>query len=682
MRTPYQTRHFEAELLRNLGVAIIATDPNGRVVYWNPYAEELYGWTELEALGRNVVDLTPVEGTEALAQEIFARLAQGEVWRGEFRVRRRDGSEFIAGVIDTPVMGPDGRLSAVVGVSADITDEWHSREALAYLAAIVTNSADGIISLSTDGTIQSWNAAAEVMFGYSEAEVLGRPVADFRTSFGPYKPGELSERARRGETLQGVEIFGVRKDGVEMPLSVTVSPVTLEDRGTVAISAIVRDISAQKQLESALEWMAYHDSMTGLSNRSQLDLWVEEACKDVEADGLAPALLMVGLDFFKVINDSLGYSIGDQILQQLAKRLLNMDGSLARVARLSGDVFVVFLDKTTMSGAEAIAKKTLAAVRAPLEVGKHQFLIDASIGVALSSYDRPGEDLLKDADIAMHAAKALGRGRYQLFDPDLMREIQRRNELATEMKGARWRGDLRLEYQPIVDLRTNRIVSVEALLRWRRGTVEVSPEEFISIAEDTGEIYEMGEFALVTALNDLKEWQSSNAELSVHVNVSALQLQRPEFATWVSSILNKCNLRPSCLTLEVTESRLMNTTNFEILRQLRDFGVRIAIDDFGTGFSSISYLASVPADTVKIDRSLLFRSASLSRELAITEAVLALVHAAGLEAVAEGIENDAQVAHLLECGVELGQGYYFHRPMSFHELSDLLQLGTHPRRAA
>ena len=428
--------------------------------------------------------------------------------------------------------------------------------------------------------------------------------------------------------------------------------------------------------------LAYNDSLTGLHNRAlfidHLNLALQRS-KRYKDNSFA--VLFIDLDYFKSINDSLGHASGDQLLITVAQRL---QGGLRRIdiiSRLGGDEFAVLLDKINRpSDAMVVAESILQQVSAPIDLQGRQIFITASIGIALSSegYER-AEDMMRDADVAMHRAKKLGRARAEMYDESMHAQTLSVLQVRGELRRAIERVEFCNYYQPIFSLKENELVGFEALIRWQhpeRGLVP--PMEFIPLAEDTGLIIPIGFFVLEDACNKLKEWQSMSPEyqsLSMSVNLSGKQLNHPELVREIETIIGKSGIKPECLKLEITESVVMENASkaTAILKDLRALGVSLCIDDFGTGYSSLSYLRRFPIDVLKVDRSFVSRMSMDREDHELVRTIINLAHLLNMEVVAEGIETTNQRILLRAMKCEYGQGYLYSKPLSREDAVRFMQ---------
>ena len=445
-------------------------------------------------------------------------------------------------------------------------------------------------------------------------------------------------------------------------------------------------IEARTEFEQRLVQQALHDELTGLPNRGLLQDRLELALAKTARSGRYVGVLFVDLDRFKVVNDALGHEAGDDVLIAVAGRLSHTLRRGDTVARLGGDEFVVLCENLlSPEQAEAIADRLLSALAKPFRSEAGPLMISASVGVAIGTegkHDAVG--LLRDADAAMYRAKDTGRGRYVVFTQALRDLASERLELETDLRQAEARGELRMVFQPIVDLKTERPRSVEALMRWdHRTRGPISPDVFIRVAEDAGIIGAIGDFALREACFEAVRWRDAGHPVPVAVNISARQLAEPDLPRMVRATLEGTGLEPKLLKLEVTEGAVVSNAGAvtRVLRELRTLGVALSIDDFGTGYSSLSYLGQLPVDELKIDRSFVAGIATSDTDRAVVAAIVEMARAHGLAVVAEGVEERAQADALRSIGCQFAQGYLFARPQSATSLGALLGPAKRPRKA-
>jgi len=533
-------------------------------------------------------------------------------------------------------------------------------------------AAIGMAIVSARGRWLRVNRSMCEMLGYGREELLTKRLADVMH---PDDLGQallnLKDLLRGRTAAYRTEKRFVRKDGSTAWALWNVARVVDEESGEVRLISQAQDVTERKVSEQRLMHNAFHDALTGLPNRVLFTDHVKLAIARSKrrADHLF-AVLFLDLDRFKVINDSLGHMVGDQLLVGIARRLETCLRESDTVARVGGDEFTILLeDIVDEAEAVEIADRVQRELSAPFTLEGREVFTTASIGVAPSStgYDNP-EEIMRDADTAMYRAKSLGKARHEVFDKAMHAIAVNLLQMETDLRKALDRRELYMLYQPIVSLDDFRLCGFEALVRWQhpeRGLI--SPMDFIPVAEDTGQIIPIGEFALHEACRQMRRWQRlfpSDTPLFISVNLSGKQFNQPNLIEMVRSTLTKTRLEPRSLKLEITESVVMENieTATEMLRELREIGVQLAIDDFGTGYSSLSYLHRFPIDTLKIDRSFVTRMVDNSENIEIVRTIVMLAQNLGMDVVAEGVETKDQLALLRKLGCENGQGYYFSRP--------------------
>ena len=447
---------------------------------------------------------------------------------------------------------------------------------------------------------------------------------------------------------------------------------TLEMR--VAERTLVLD-----QARTAMERMALYDPLTGLANRTLLDDRIKQAGARADRGDSPPSVLVLDLDDFKTINDGLGHGAGDQVLVEVGRRLVGVVRETDTVARLGGDEFAILMPDTVEYEALRIAERALKELHSPLTVQDRPVWAGASIGLCVGSHGHTPEHLLRDADTAMYVAKARGRGNIALFAPEMHRIARERLYVASELGAAISGGQLKLHYQPIVELDTGRIVGAEALVRWahpRRGLL--GPAEFLPIAEDSGNIIELGRWVLRAAIAQLQLWTTNFPDLpfQLHVNLAPVEVRWPGMADFIRETLDEHGVHPSQLALEISETGLMtgDSVGLHALKALKALGVGVEIDDFGTGYSSISYLRLLPIDTVKVDQSLIQDIAVDAQQVSFVSAILQLIRSVGLRAIVEGVETSAQLDALRQLGCLYVQGFYFSNAVAADGIDRLLSV--------
>jgi diguanylate cyclase (GGDEF)-like protein/PAS domain S-box-containing protein len=555
--------------------------------------------------------------------------------------------------------------------------------------AITRSLGEGVIALDEDGTVTFANPAAESLLGWRRGELVGTAIAESVDPDGRDLAAETPDwvhlpRLRAGETLRMEEHVVSRRDGRPLDVALTASPV-VRDGAVVGAVVVLRDVRDRKALEQRLVHQAFHDPLTGLPNRALFLDRLEHARARSLRDGTTQAVLFLDVDRFKVINDSLGHRIGDQVLQTVASRLVGVLRPSDTVARFGGDEFTVLLESVHDAGEAAqTAERVLRALQLPMVAGGRDVVVTASVGLAVAEPGNAPADLLAAADIAMYQAKSRGKNRYAVAAPDADERALARLDLETELRRALAEDELEVHYQPVVETGSGRLHGLEALVHWRHPMLGLlGPAHFMDVAEDTGLVLQLGEWVLEQACRAGVEWQRRHptSPVVMAVNLSARQFSQPDLCDRVAEVLRTTGLDPSRLALEITETVVMDDTaaTLATLRALKQLKVRLSIDDFGTGYSSLSYLKRFPVDAVKIDKSFVdgLESGPVDRE--IVQAVIRLATAVGMQTVAEGVETREQLASLRALGCTQVQGYLLSRPGSLEEVERLLRPLPTPR---
>jgi diguanylate cyclase (GGDEF)-like protein/PAS domain S-box-containing protein len=557
--------------------------------------------------------------------------------------------------------------------------EVNRRSSEDYFRTLIRSASDVILILDDNETIRYASPSATTVFGW--ADLVNAPLSALIAGSHHAALHDLLAGIRTGRgPSDGVDLTAVRADG--HALQVECAGRDLRDDPTVAgLVLTIRDVTVRRQLENDLAYQAFHDGLTGLANRVLFQNRLEHAARLAQGDGATVGVLFVDLDDFKEVNDTLGHAAGDQLLIAVGQRIAHTVGSLDTAARMGGDEFaIVVSDAQSPEAVDELAGRIVAALAVPVELsdgagGTHIVSAAASVGVATSQEAAGTAELQRQADLALYVAKGDGKNTWQRYQSGLHAAVVERLELRSALIEAIAQDQFVLRFQPIVDLPTEAVVGVEALVRWHHPTRGLlGPDQFIDVAEESGAIVEIGGWVLREALRRFMGWRMSTPDSSlryVSVNVSARQFRTPGFVDQVRAALADTGAPPQALLLEITESLLLRDADTVAadLRALRELGVRIAIDDFGTGYSSLSYLRHMPVDVLKIDKSFIDEILHSGEQLALVEAIVNLARTLRLAVVAEGVEHPAHRLQLMKLGCPYGQGYLFSKPVSAAEIA-------------
>ena len=553
------------------------------------------------------------------------------------------------------------------------------RESEERFANMVELAAIGISHVDLDGRFIYANRQLCDMLGYTREELLGLNVKQLSHPDDQLVTAAESTRLHAGEIESyKIEKRYLRKDGTTVWVSLAVACKRSSDRRTLYDVSIVEDISARRAAEERIQYLATHDELTGLINRTMFGQLLAHAVEKRRRYGRHFAVLFLDLDRFKIVNDSLGHEGGDQLLCEIARRLRTCIRSSDVVARFGGDEFVLLVELPDRDAAVAVARTLLSAVLKPVELLGQECRVTASIGVALCpDHGDDATSLLKNADLAMYLAKEEGKNNFQFFSPQISVLSGERLKIEACLHGALERGELSMHYQAKVDLKTGEIKGVEALMRWTHPDLgSVSPATFIPIAEESDLIVSIGRWAVIKACAQSAEWlRQGLPPVFMAVNLSPRQFKDPELVNNIVQALEETGMPPGLLELEITESMMMHDIEVAVtkLSAIRELGVRLAIDDFGTGYSSLSQLKRFPIDTLKVDRSFIRDIPADAEDIAITEAIIALGKSLGVTVVAEGVETPEQQTFLTDRACHEMQGYFFSRPVPPEDFAELLR---------
>ncbi|MFN3076411.1 MAG: EAL domain-containing protein [Alphaproteobacteria bacterium] len=677
---------FQDTVLNSTQASIIATDVDGVITLFNAGAEAMLGFSKEEMIGRQTPALfhDPGEVAQRAAQigeetgteiepgfEVFVFAArQGEICEHEWTYIRKNGHRLPVLLSVSALRDGRGGLTGFLGVARDISADKKAEAEMLLAASVFHNTAEGILISDPDVRTIAVNPAFTEITGYTAEEAVGktpRILKSDRQDKTFYR--NMWESLLLKGRWQG-EIWNRRKDGEAFLAWETIS-VVRDDKGQILrFVSVFNDITELHRKDEHIRHQAYHDALTGLPNRQLLLDRLGLAIERARREGGQLAVLFIDLDRFKIVNDSLGHDVGDMLLIQISAWLQQCVSRSDTIARLGGDEFIVVLSDFASSGEVAeVAERIVAQLSQPMHLKGHEVRVGASIGIAMFPQD--GNDvvaLMQNADVAMYRSKSAGRDTFHFFDNSMNSRAIDRLQMEADLRHAVENGELELYYQPKINIDQGHLDGAEALLRWnhpKRGFV--SPDRFIPLAEETGLILSIGNWVISEACRQIRSWR--NAGLTpprIAVNLSARQFQDPSLPDRLRDSLSRAGLEASALEVELTESAVMRDPQKAVamMECLNQMGVRISVDDFGTGYSSLAYLRRFPIGVMKIDRSFVTDFANNPEDAAIVRMIIALGRTLDLEIVAEGVETEAQLAFLKECGCTTAQGYFHSRPLS------------------
>ncbi len=675
---------LQAAALEAASNSIAITDIQGNLVWTNPAFLTMTGYSSEEVLGQNPRILKSAVQDREFYSNLWATINAGNTWHGEIVNRRKNGTLYTEEMTIAPVSLKPQAITHFVAIKQDITErkeaEQALREAEEKYRAIFEDAVIGIFQTTPNGRPLQVNRAFARMHGYDSPGQFLAEVANMRELMVDPDHYESVRAVDDNGSVRSAEVeIYCRDRAVKRWMRANARGVLAADGKLMRVEGTVEDITDRKFAEERVQFLAYYDALTTLPNRTLLQDRLGKALAAARRHKERVAVLFLDLDRFKIINDSLGHSVGDQLLQQVAQRLQAQAREQDTVARVGGDEFLITLAGIRdVSDAAAISKRLANAMTAEFVVQGHTLNIGCSIGISVfPEHGHDAETLIKNADAAMYSAKECGQGSYQFFTETMNTQVVERLTLESSLRGSLDRHELSLVYQPQMNIATGRIIGIEALLRWQHPELgPIPPGKFIRVAETSGLIIPIGEWVLTTACSQARAWQKEGLlAVPIAVNVSALQFRHEGFLDLIRRVLRETQLAPEYLELELTESLLLSNADvmFAVLDELKDLGLKLAIDDFGTGYSSLSYLRQFHVDKLKIDRTFIRNVAQNSDDAAIASAIINMAKGLNLKVIAEGVETELQMSFLREQKCDEIQGYYFSKPLIAEKIAAMLR---------
>ena len=664
--------------IENSDNSIVITDRDRRIEYVNDAFEEHTGYMKHEVIGENPNILKSNLMNDTCYKELNETLNSGNKWQGELINKRKDGTLLYEKVSIVPIV-LEGKLVQYLAVKLDITDYIEQNKRLEQSDVVYKMIGDGIIITDKDKKILSANPAFVDMFSYEESELLGKEPMVIHalkedSAFYERMWNKLLEKNRWSG-----KVHNKTKNGKTLPIWLTITIVRNKNNEIQNFIAIYTNLEEIIEMEEKVNFLAYHDNLTKLPNRAHFEREIVNVFTVAKEDKNKVAILFIDLDRFKVINDTLGHHIGDVMLIELSERIKNILGKNDLLFRIGGDEFVVMLNVLKeKKDAGIMAEKILSVIRQTIHLQDYYLNTTASIGIAIYPDDgMKRSEILKHADSAMYHAKDKGKDNYKYYTKQLSDDVSKRLSLEQELSSALANEEFSLNYQPQYNLNTGKIVAAEVLIRWNNPKLgQVSPDDFIPIAEETGSIIEIGYFVLEEACKEYMRWKKLGFDIDrVAINISSVQFQQENMLKNFIEIMDKVGISPHNIELEITERLVMeySTMNLTILEDFRKMGCKVSIDDFGTGYSSMSYMKSLSIDTIKIDKSFILELPHNQHDAVVAKAIIVLSQSLGYEVIAEGIETLEQEALLRSYNCDMGQGYYFAKPMSSEDIISFYQ---------
>lgn len=634
----------------------------------------LHAGMKAKDVGKTMDEVLPSHRAIALKKQYLNAVRTGEEVVFYDEVELGDQEHILGETLLTPINGENGQIQFVAAVTRDMTANFKEKlrlmESEQRYRSLVDHNLDAVFSIDLKGKILDVNPAAQSLTGYTVRQLKTRKIFSLLCESDIPAFQTIIEETKIGNAMESIDCRFMHRKGQYLTIHLKTIPIVI-DSEIKGMYIILRDLSDQAKSTELIKYMAFHDQLTGLRNRRALLDQLDALVKGKKRTSYQFALLFIDIDRFKYLNDTLGHIVGDQILKQVADRLIDIQKDRCTVYRQGGDEFIIVLEDTSRLKAGQFAQKVLSRFTESFYFNSQEYYITPSIGISLFPNDgRDAETLIKSADEALYSVKEKGKAHYQFYRAEMHSAGINVIALEAHLRKAIERGELELYYQPQVNLFTNEITSFEALLRWNSKELGfISPAEFIPLAEDTGLIIPIGNWVIDRACMQIKEWgEKSGKPIRIAVNISPKQFMQLDLVRIIRKAIEDYQIEPSLLEIEITEGAMQDTKEtIPLLKKLKELGITVSIDDFGTGYSSLSYLKQFPIDVLKIDQSFVRDIKSDDKDAAIITTIIHLGKSLGMEVVAEGVEDESQAEFLKSVDCEKAQGFLFAKPLKAFE---------------
>jgi diguanylate cyclase (GGDEF)-like protein/PAS domain S-box-containing protein len=684
----FESKMQEGKELKNLfenitNIAIFATDENRRVVQWNRASEKLFGYSKIEVLGKKIEELIiPEHLVDHYKDEFIEFLNDSKnITNSEIEYRRRNNSLVLVNSNSTYITTKDKkRLVFTFNIDISLTKKPTSIKSIIN-DKLIENTKMIVISFNRNLTINEFNKPAQELMGYTKEEVENVNFVDMFVpdSYKEKVKEQIEDSFRQKKSLIKLDFPLICKQGEKKVIHWDNALMTKVYKHDSAILLVGTDEKRYNRSQEKLEYLANFDQLTDLPNKNLLLEKIQNSINKSARSNRKMITVFLSITNFKSINSTFGYTFGDKLLKSMSKRLYSKLRDYDTIARFGGDEFVIlFEDVGDELSAGKLAQRIEDLFCEPFHIDKHELFLNVNMGISFFPSDaNDAKGLIKNASMAMNKAKESKEFTYQFFKPQMNEQLTRRVILETHLRNAIKNREFFLQYQPLVDAKTKKVIGAEALVRWNHPKLKtIPPLDFIPIAEDTGMILEIGKIVLEDSIKQMKAWHDMGYDdINISVNISAVQLLQSNLLDTVDKIVEKNSFNPKLLELEITESSLI--TNIEVARNVlnrfKEKGIKTSIDDFGTGYSSFSYLTELPIDILKIDGSFIRKLNSSKKDKTIVNAIIAMAHELDLQVIAEWVENEEQYNYLLSQNCDIIQGIYFKEPLDAQEFEDILK---------